>query len=59
MRARVHVYLPVSEVVRGEKMRETPSLEIRPPSPEVATAVPLTVQTELAVTGVSTDGLRV
>ena len=59
MRVRVHLYLPVSEVVRGEKTRETPSLEIRPPSSEVATSVPLTVQTALAATAVSTDGFRV
>ena len=57
MRVRVHVYLPVSEVVRGEKMRVPPSLEIS--SSEVDAAVPLTVQVTTISTSVSTDRLRV
>ena len=54
----VHVYVPVSEVVRGEKMRLTPAVEIRLSS-EVATVEPFTVQTTSVSTVVSTDGLRV
>ena len=54
----VHVYVPVSEVVRGEKMRLTPIVEIGP-SAEVATAKPFTFQTTSVSKAVSTDGLRV
>ena len=53
----VHVYVPVSEVVRGEKMRLSPTVEIRP-SVEVATGEPFTVQTTSVSTVVSTDELR-
>ena len=54
----VYVYVPVSEVVRGEKMRLTPTVEIRP-SAEVATAKPFTVQTTSVSKSVSTDEFRV
>ena len=37
-----HIYLPVSEVARGEKVRVSPSLEIL--SEVVSTALPLTIQ---------------
>ena len=37
-----HVYLPVSEVVRGEKVRVSPSVEIL--SDVVSTALPFTIQ---------------
>ena len=50
----VHVYVPVSEVVRGEKMRLTPIVEIGP-SAEVTTAKPFTVQTTSVSKAVSTD----
>ena len=53
----VHVYVPVSEVVRGEKMRLTPTVEIWP-SAEVATGEPFTVHTTSVSTVVFTDGLR-
>ena len=49
----VHVYLPVSEVVSGEKVRVSPSVEIRP-SREASTAEPFTIQ----LTVVFTDRLR-
>ena len=54
----VHVYVPVSEVVRGEKMRLTPVVDIRS-SVEVATGEPFTVGFAVASMLVFTDGLRV
>ena len=48
----------MSEVVRGEKMRLTPVVDIRS-SVEVATAEPFTVGFAVASMLVFTDGLRV
>ena len=39
-----HAYMPVSEVVSGENIRETPVVEILS-FPEVTTALPSTVHT--------------
>ena len=52
-----HVYLPLSEVATGEKLRVAPPVEIR--SGEVSTAVPSTIQVTAVCGLVSTDGLRV
>ena len=51
-----HVYLPVSEVARGEKVRVSPSVEIL--SEVVSTALPLTIQvtTGCKAASISTDG---
>ena len=55
VRESVQVYLPLSDPVRGEKIRERPSVEILP-SPELVTADPFTVHVTLTLT--STAGLR-
>ena len=57
MMVRMHVYMPVYVVVRGEKMRLTPSLDI--PSSEMSSGMSLTVQVAVAVILVSTNVLRV
>ena len=48
-----HVYLPVSEVARGEKVRVSPSVEIL--SEVVSTALPLTIQVTTGCTVASTS----
>ena len=48
-----HVYLPVSEVARGEKVRVSPSVEIL--SEVVSTALPLTIQVTTGCTAASTS----
>ena len=53
MMVRIHVYMPVYVVVRGEEMRLTPSLDI------LSITVLLIVQVALVVISVSTDILRV
>ena len=60
MMVRIHVYMPVYEVVRGEKMRLTPSLDIlSSSSSDTSSTVLLIVQVALVVISVSTDILRV
>ena len=59
MMVRIHVYMPVYVVVRGEKMRLTPSLDILSSSSEMSSTVLLIVQVALVVISVSTDILRV
>ena len=49
-RVRVQVYLPLSEVDRGDKEREILSVETLP-SPNVVTAEPFTVHVAVASTG--------
>ena len=58
MMVRIHVYMPVYVVVRGEEMRLTPSLDILSSS-EMSSTVLLIVQVALVVISVSTDILRV
>ena len=53
------MYMPVYVVVRGEKMRLTPSLDILSSSSEMSSTVLLIVQVALVVISVSTDILRV
>ena len=52
----VHVYLPVSEVVRRENVRKAPVMLL---SPEVAIVEPFTIHVTTVSTLVSTDVLRV
>ena len=57
VRVRVHTYVPLSDVVTGEKVRELFSFEIL--SLFKFTADPFTLQVTLLSIGVSTDGCRV
>ena len=52
-----HVYLPLSDVATGEKLRVAPAVEIR--SADLSTSLPSTVQVAAMSRLVSTNGLRV
>ena len=58
MMVSVHTYLPLSEVVRGEKRRTTPSVETLP-SPVVLMLTPPTLHEAVPIAGKSTVWLHV